>query len=135
MKFPKRMFFYFFAIHSKMALRIFAIFCMSVEDFKVHFLSKISFLKKFLIPDYSGWSFQKGFFFYFFAIYSKMALRIYPYFCMTLEDNKAHCLSKIVFLKKLLIPDYRGLIFQRNNLNQTMGPIVLFIHAKNRENP
>ena len=28
---------------------------------------------------------------------------------MSVEDNRAHCLSKIVFLKKFLIRDYRGL--------------------------
>ena len=30
----------------------------------------------------------------------------FPNFCMNVEDNRAHCLSKIVSLKKFLIPDY-----------------------------
>ena len=47
--------------------------------------------------------------FYFFGLYFKTALRIFPIFCMSVEDNRAHCLSKIVFLKKFLIRDYRGL--------------------------
>ena len=28
---------------------------------------------------------------------------------MSVEDNRAYCLSKIVYLKKFLFPDYRGL--------------------------
>ena len=103
----KGVLFYFFTLNSKSALRIFPICCMSIEDIRVHCLSKIVFIKKLLIPDYRGLSFQKGCFFYFFTLlYTKMALRIFPIFCMNVEDNRAHCLSKIVFLKKLLIPDY-----------------------------
>ena len=41
---------------------------------------------------------------YFFALYSKTPLRISPIFCMSLEDNRAPCLSKIVFLQKNLNP-------------------------------
>ena len=53
-------------------------------------------------------------FFYFFALYSKTTLRIFPIFCMSVEDNRVHCLSKIVFLKKFLILDYRGLDDQKS---------------------
>ena len=90
---------------SKTAL-IFPIFCMRVEDNRAHCLSKIVFLKKFLIPDYRGLSVQNVLCF-FFALYSKMPLRIFPLCGMSIEDKRALCLSKIVFLKKFLIPDYR----------------------------
>ena len=33
----------------------------------------------------------------------KTALRIYPIFCMSVEDNRAHCLSQMFFLKKYQI--------------------------------
>ena len=75
-------------------------FCINVEDNRAHCLSKIVFLKKFLIPDYRGLSVQKDGFFYFFGLYSKTALRIFPIFCTGVEDNRAHSLSKIVFQKK-----------------------------------
>ena len=42
----------FFGLLSKTTLRIFPIFCMSVEDDRVHYLSKMVFLKKFLILDH-----------------------------------------------------------------------------------
>ena len=92
-----------------MALRIFPIFCMSVEDNRAHCLSKIVFLKKFLIPNYRGLSVKKGGVFYFFALYSKTALRIFPIIWMLVKDNRAHCMSKIVFLKKSLNPGLQGI--------------------------
>ena len=103
----------FFGLFSNTALRIFPIFCMSVEDNRSHWLSKIVSLKKFLIPDYRGLSVQKRCFSYFFGLYSKTALMFFPILCMSVEDNRAHCLSKIVFLKKFLILDYRGLSVQK----------------------
>ena len=109
----KRCFSYFFGLYSKTALRIFPIFCMSVEDNRAHCLSKIVFLNKFIILDYRGLIVQKRCFFYFFALYSKTALSIFSIFCMIVEDDRAHCLSKIVCLKKILILDYRGLSFQK----------------------
>ena len=91
-----------------MALRIFPIFCTDVEHNRTHCLSKIIFLKK-LILDYIGLSVQKGWgFFYFFGLYSKTALWIFPIFRMSVKNNRAPCLSKI-FSEKFLIPDYRGL--------------------------
>ena len=50
-------------------------------------------------------------FFYFFGL--KTALRVFPIFCISVEDNRAHGFSKIVFLKKFLIPDYRGIKWLR----------------------
>ena len=98
-------FFYFFALYSKTAPRIFPIFCMNIEDNKDHCLSKIVFLKKFLILDYRGLNVQNRFFLDFFGLYSKTALRIFPIFCMNVEDNRAHCSSKYFFLEKLLTLD------------------------------
>ena len=86
---------------------------MSVEDNRARCLSKIVSLMKFLIPDYRGLSVQKRWFSYFFILYSKMAPRIFQIFCMSVEGNRVHWLCKIVFLKKFLIPDYRGLSFQK----------------------
>ena len=41
-------------------------------------------------------------------LFSKTAPRIFLTFCMSVEDNRAHRWSKIVFLNKFLIPDYKG---------------------------
>ena len=60
-----------------------------------------SFSEKFLIPDYRGLSVQKVFF-YFFGLFSKTALRIFLIFCMNVEDNRAHRLTQVVFLKNSL---------------------------------
>ena len=111
--FKKRCLSYFFGLNSKTALMFFLILCMSVEDNRVHCLSKIVFLNKFIILDYRELSVQKGCFFYFFALHFKTALRIFPIFSMSVEDNRVHCLSKIVLLKKVLILDYRGLSVQK----------------------
>ena len=46
-----------------------------------------------------------------------MALRIFPISCMSVEDNRAHCLGKIVFLKQFFIPDYRGLSDQGDGID------------------
>ena len=40
-------------------------------------------------------------------------LRIFPIFCISAEDNWAHCLSKMFSSGKRLIPDCRGLSVQR----------------------
>ena len=46
----------------------------------------------------------------FFGLFSKMALRTLLIFCMSVEDNRAHCLSQMVFLKRNLNPGlYMGL--------------------------
>ena len=95
----KFVFLNFFWVYSKMAPRIISIFCMSLEDNRVHCLSKIVFLTKFLIQDYRGLSVQERWAFYFFVLYSKTALRIISICCMSVRENGAHCLSKIVFLK------------------------------------
>ena len=58
---------------------------------------KIVFVKKKLIQGYRGLSVQKRCFFYFFELYPKTALRIFSMFCISVEDNRAHYLSKIVF--------------------------------------
>ena len=87
-------------LYSKTALRNFPIFCISAEGNRFHCLSKIVFLKKFLISDYMGLSVQKRLAsFYVFALCPKTALRIFPIFCMNVEDNRAHCLSKFFFWK------------------------------------
>ena len=65
--------------------------------------------EKILNPGLQGIKCPKRCFSYFFGLYSKTALMFFPILCMSVEDNRAHCLSKIVFLKQLLIPDYRGL--------------------------
>ena len=100
-------FFYFFALYSKTALMIFPILCMSVEDNRAHCVSKIVLLKKFIIKDYRGLGVQKRCFSYFFGLYSKRAPMIFPILCMSVEDNRGHCVGKIVFLKKIIIPEYR----------------------------
>ena len=65
------------------------------------------FLKK-INPGIYGIKYPEVFFYYF-GLYSKTALRIFPILCISVEDNRAHCLSKIVFQKRFLITDYRGL--------------------------
>ena len=107
------MFFNFFGIYFKTALRIFSMFCMSLEDNRAHYLSKIVSLKKVLILDFRELNFIKKVPFYIFALYSKRTLRIFPIFCMKVEDKSAYYLCKIVFRKKFLIPDYRGLSLQK----------------------
>ena len=42
------------------------------------------------------------------GLFSKTALKIFLIFCFSVEDNMAYYLSQMVFLKKVLIPDYRG---------------------------
>ena len=79
------------------------------------------FSEKILITYYRGISVQKGVCFYFFALYSKTALRIFIIFCISVEDCRAHSLNKIVFLKKIIIPDYRGSSVQK-------GVFLLFWH-------
>ena len=44
----------------------------------------------------------------FFSPFSKTAPRILLILCKMVMDNRAHCISQIDFLKKVLIPDYRG---------------------------
>ena len=63
------------------------------------------------MQDYIGISkSSKKVFFDLFVLYSTTALRIFLIFCKRVEDNRAHCLSQMVLLKKVLGPDYRGLI-------------------------
>jgi len=69
------------------------------------------FSEKILILDYRGLGVQKRRFYYFFGLLPRNSSKDLPIFCMSEEDNRAHCLSKIVFLKKFLISEYRGLIF------------------------
>ena len=95
----KRCLSYLLGLYLKTALEIFPIFFMSVEDNRPHSLSKIASQKKFSIPHYRGLVVQTRCFLCFFCLYSKTALKIFPIFCMSVEDNKAHCLSKVVFLK------------------------------------
>ena len=71
------------------------------------------FLKEILNPGLQGINCPKKVFFYFFALYSKTALRNFQIFCMNVEDNRAHYLLKIVLLKKFFIPEYRGLGLQK----------------------
>ena len=44
-----------------------------------------------------------------FGLFSKMVLMIFPIFCVSAEDNRAHNLSQMAFLKIFLIPGYGGL--------------------------
>ena len=109
----KRCFSYIFGLYSKTALIIFPILCMSVEDNRANCVSKIVLLKKFIIKDYRGLGVQKRCFSYFFGLYSKRAPMIFPILCMSVEDNRGHCVGKIVFLKKIIIPEYRWLSVQK----------------------
>ena len=94
--------------------RIFLYFCMDVEDSRAHRLSQMCFLKKILIPDYRGLNVQKSVvFFTCLAFCSNMALRIFLIFGMSVEDNRAHCLSEMAFQEKFLILDCRGLRVQK----------------------
>ena len=104
----KRWFFLLLWTLLKTALRIFPIFCISVENDRAHCLSKIFFQKRILIQDYRGLSVQKRCFLLLWPLL-QVALRIFSIFYMSIEDNRAHCLGKIVFQKEILIPDYRGL--------------------------
>ena len=49
-------------------------------------------------------------FFLLFVFSSSTASRIFLIFCMSVEDNTAHLLSQMVYLKKHLIQDYREFI-------------------------
>ena len=42
--------------------------------------------------------------FYFFGLYFKTALRIFPIFCMSVEDNRAPSFEKDFFPEKILKP-------------------------------
>ena len=44
-----------------------------------------------------------------FLAFFQTAPRIFPIFWMSVEDNRAPCLSQMIFLKKFFILDYRGL--------------------------
>ena len=57
------------------------------------------FLKKFLIQDNRGLSVQKVGFFYYIALYCSKALRIFPIFCMNLENN--HCCTNTILISRL----------------------------------
>ena len=74
---------------------------MRVEDNRAHNLSQMVFLKKFLIPDYRGLGVvSKKVFFGFFGLFSTTTLKILLIFCKTVENNRDHGLSQMVFLKK-----------------------------------
>ena len=66
------------------------------------FLASLHFTPKRL------WGSSKKVFFYFLGLYSKTTRRIFPIFFMNVEDSRAHCLSKVVFLKKFLMTNCRG---------------------------
>ena len=56
---------------------------------------------------YKRWRFKLSF-----GVSKNMSLRIFLIFCMSVEDNRAHCLSVMVFLKKTLNPnDLNYMIF------------------------
>ena len=88
--------FYFFVLFSTMASRIFLIFC-HVDDNKVHRLSQMFLLKKYYSRIIRGLSVQKRCLFYLFCLFSKVALRIFLIFCMSVEDIR------------FLIPDHKRL--------------------------
>ena len=96
-----------------------------VQDKRVHHLSQIVLLKKFLIPNYRGLSIQNISFFYFFGLFFKTAPRIFLLFCISVEDNKAHRWSQMLFLKIFIMPDYRGLILEKTVclFSKTIFPI------------
>ena len=50
---------------------------------------------------------KKGVFFYFFGLYSKTALTIFPIFCMSVEDNSAQQLDG--FAEKVLNTKLKGI--------------------------
>ena len=43
-----------------------------------------------------------------FCPFLQTAIRIFLFFCKRVEDNRAHRMSQVLFLKKVLFPDYRG---------------------------
>ena len=65
-------------------------FLHDAEDNRVHLLSQMGFLKKILSSDYRGLSVR---FFEVFGLFFKTTLRIFPIFCMIVEDNRMHFLS------------------------------------------
>ena len=83
---------------------------MSVEDNRAHRVSQIAFLKKILILDCRGLSVmsKKGVF-RLLCSFVQNGSKDLPDFCMSVEDNRVHRLSQIVFLKEFLILDYTGL--------------------------
>ena len=52
---------------------------------------------------------SKKMFLTFLAFTPKRLLRVFPIFETSVEDNRAHRLSQMVFLNKFLILDHRGL--------------------------
>ena len=75
--------------------------------------------------DFGGWSYKltpvcrTSIRVMIFGLFSKTALRIFPIFFMTVEDNRTNLLSQMVFLKRFLILDYRGLSNKENNQEST----------------
>ena len=59
---------------------------------------------------------KKGGFFLLLCTLLLNSFKDLPNFCMTVEDNRSHWLSKIGFLKKILILDYRGSSVQKGVL-------------------
>ena len=85
-----------FGLFSKLALRIFPVFCKSVEDNRAHCLSQM------------GITCSKKVFFDL-CILPHNCSKDLPNFCRRVEVNRAHRFSQMVFLKKILTLDYRGL--------------------------
>ena len=90
-----------FGLFSKKAPKIFLIFCMSVKDKWVHRLSKIVSMKKILNPGLQVIKCPQKVFCDSFGLFSKTAQGIFLIFCMSIEDNKAHPLRYIAFIKTI----------------------------------
>ena len=67
------------------------------------------FSEKFLILDYSGLSVKE----WCLGAFLQNGSKDLHIFCMSVEDNRAHCLSKFFFQEKFLIRNYRGLSVQK----------------------
>ena len=78
----------------KSALRMLPIFCIIVEDNRVHRLSQIAFLKS-SITEYCGiFNFQG------IQLFLQKSSKDLPNFCFIVQGNGAHCLSQTAFLKR-----------------------------------
>ena len=89
-------------------------FFMSVENNRAHRFGTDVFSEKFLIPDYRGLSVvsKKGSFLLF-CPFLHNGPKGLPNFCMSVEDNRAHRLSQMVFLKRILNPALQGIMFKK----------------------
>ena len=102
-------FFYFFALCSKTTLKIFPIFSKSAENNRAHYLSKIVFLKKFLILDYRGLSVQKKMFFFLLCTLLQNGSKDLPNFLHECRGQQGPLFEQDCFSEKILNPGLQGI--------------------------